>query len=138
MQPLSRDLAEYWSLDVPGGVVIGAVLAGSPAESAGLRPGDVVLAVDGESLPVRETKDLPLIQRRIRRAGAGKDVPLTVWREGLKTDLTVRLVASPTTVATASPGSPNAGISKRLRATFTTTPTNIAYVGNSGRPVPAR
>jgi len=101
MQPLSRDLAEYWSLDVPGGVVIGAVLAGSPAESAGLRPGDVVLAVDGESLPVRETKDLPLIQRRIRRAGAGKDVPLTVWREGLKTDLTVRLVASPTTVATA-------------------------------------
>src|SRR5262249_38217598 len=101
MQPLSRDLADYWGIDSSGGVILGGVLEGSPAAEAGLHPGDVILSVDGEDLPIRETKDLPLMQRRIRTAGADRDIPLRVWREGTLRDITVRLRASPTTIATA-------------------------------------
>lgn len=101
MQPLSRDLAEYWGLDPTGGVIIGAVLKGSPAETAGIRAGDVVIAANGEPLPIHENKDLALIQRRIRRAGAGNPVPLTIWRDGEKREVSVKLAVAPTTVATA-------------------------------------
>jgi S1-C subfamily serine protease len=101
MQPLTRDLADYWSISEPGGVVLGAVLGGSPAEAAGLVPGDVIVGVDGQPIPIRETKDLSLIQKTIRRAGAGRDIPLRVWRNGAERDVTVKLISSPTTVATA-------------------------------------
>lgn len=101
MQPLSRDLADYWNIDAPGGVILGAVLEGSPAESAGLQAGDVIIGVDGEPLPIRETKDLSLIQKTIRRAGAGRDIPLKIWRNGEEKEISVKLSPTPTTVATA-------------------------------------
>ncbi len=101
MQPLSRDLAEYWNIDAPGGVILGAVLPGSPAAEAGLQPGDVIISVDGEPLPVRENRDLTIVQKRIRRAGAGRAVPLAVWRGGEVRDVSVKLSASPTTILTA-------------------------------------
>jgi serine protease Do len=101
MQPLSRDLGDYWGIEAPGGVILGAVLDGSPAQAAGLKPGDVILSVDGESLPIREQKDLSLMQKRIRHAGAGRDIPMKVWRDGGAKDLIVKLSSSPTTVATA-------------------------------------
>jgi serine protease Do len=101
MQPLSRDLAEYWNIDAPGGVILDAVLEGSPAAAAGLKAGDVVLTVDGEPLPVREQKDLSVVQKMIRRAGAGRDIPLSIWRGGEQRTVSVKLVASPTTAVTA-------------------------------------
>jgi S1-C subfamily serine protease len=39
MQPLSRDLAEYWSIDAPAASSSDAVLEGSPPANAGLKPG---------------------------------------------------------------------------------------------------
>jgi hypothetical protein len=101
MQPLGRDLAEYWGLAPAGGVVVGAVLAGSPAESAGLKPGDVILSIAGEPLAIHETKDLSLVQKKIRKEGAGRSIPLAVWREGKSLDLSVMLAKAPMTVATA-------------------------------------
>ncbi len=101
MQPLSTDLADYWGIHSAGGVIIGAVVDDSPADQAGLRPGDVIVQVGGQDLPVRETGDLALAQRRIRSAGAGQVIPLSVWREGAVRAVDVHLAASPTTVATA-------------------------------------
>lgn len=36
--------------DAPGGALIAGVLRGSPAERAGLRPGDVLVAIDGQAV----------------------------------------------------------------------------------------
>lgn len=101
MQPLSRDLGEYWGIQAPGGVILGAVLNGSPAATAGLEPGDVIVGVAGETLPIRDAKDLSVMQKRIRRVGAGKAVPLTIWRNGENREVSVMLSQTPTTVATA-------------------------------------
>jgi serine protease Do len=101
MQPLSKDLGEYWNIRGHGGVIVAGVIDGSPASLAGLRPGDVILEVDGHEVAVREQGDLVLMQRMIRTAGAGRDIPMSVWREGDTKVLQVRLAPSPMTATLA-------------------------------------
>jgi len=67
------------------------ILSGGPAEKAGLKVGDAVIAVDGE--PVNSASSL-VGQLRERQAGA--DVKLTVVRDGKATDITVTLGTKPT------------------------------------------
>ncbi len=51
MQEITPDLAESFGLADIRGVLIAGVLRSSPAERAGMRPGDVLLAVDGRAVP---------------------------------------------------------------------------------------
>ena len=76
------------------GAVIVEVLKDTPAEAAGLRPGDLVVAVRGG--PVVDTRAL---QRAIARSAAGDEVALTVLRadEGRK-PVVVRLGVMPDAV----------------------------------------
>lgn len=60
---------------VAAGVVIGSVAAGSPADKAGLAPGDEILAVRGK--PVRNVFDWEAERLDMR---VGETVPLTVKR----------------------------------------------------------
>lgn len=46
-QDLSSQLAESFGLDSVHGVVVAGVMRGGPAHDAGLRPGDIILAIDG-------------------------------------------------------------------------------------------
>lgn len=70
-----------------GHIVIVAPLKGSPAERAGLRPGDVILAVDGESL---EGASVFEAVRRIR-GPRGTRVTLTILRPGTPTPFDVTI-----------------------------------------------
>ena len=56
--------------------VLGAVKPGSPAEKAGLRPGDRILEVDGNQVPTWDKFDLEIGTRPSR------DVSLTFMRDG--------------------------------------------------------
>lgn len=47
-QPVDADIAESLGLDRPGGVLISDLHEASPFLSAGINPGDVILAVDGQ------------------------------------------------------------------------------------------
>lgn len=75
---MGADLApgQAQALDVPGGVIVAAVEPGSPAARAGLAPGDVIQAVDGN--PVRSMVDL---QSSLRSLPAGTAVSLGVSRD---------------------------------------------------------
>ncbi|HTO13533.1 MAG TPA: PDZ domain-containing protein [Candidatus Binatia bacterium] len=72
------------------GVVIVEVMEGTPAERAGMRAGDIVVAFEGR--PVTETR---LLQRLIAQAPIDRDIRLTVLRTAGRKALPVRLVNMP-------------------------------------------
>lgn len=49
-QAVSSEIAESLGFDRPGGVLVDNVFPDSPADRAGLNPGDVILTIDGEEI----------------------------------------------------------------------------------------
>ena len=78
--PLHRRLVRFYNLPQESGVVVISVTAGSPGQKAGLREGDVIVALDGK--PVAGVDDL---HRLLTDARVGVNNPLTVlrWTESL-------------------------------------------------------
>ena len=66
-------------------MVIVAPLEGSPAEKAGLQPGDQILAIDGQSTVGESVSSLVYVVR----GEAGTDVTLTIRRDDEEMDITV-------------------------------------------------
>jgi S1-C subfamily serine protease len=66
----------FYPQDFDGGVVVSGVVAKGPAESAGLKAGDLVLSVDGESVT-----SLRELYRAIWRKGPGDTLRLQVLRD---------------------------------------------------------
>lgn len=74
-----------------GGTSAGTpIVAGSPAEKAGLAAGDIITAIDGTKLDATHTLDLMLGQR-----APGQQVTLTVLRSGRTSSVTVTLGTRP-------------------------------------------
>lgn len=68
------------------GAYVGRVRAGSPAERAGLRKGDVIVALGGQ--PVSRAAD---VHRLVPQMPQGREVSLTYLRDGQERDALVRL-----------------------------------------------
>jgi hypothetical protein len=68
------------------GLWIEKVIPDSPAEKAGLLPGDQLLSIEGKA--IKQVKD---IHHALAEKGWGNTVTLTILREGLKKDITVTL-----------------------------------------------
>jgi serine protease Do len=75
------------------GVFIVDVMDGTPAQTAGMKSGDLVVAF--EERPVTETR---VLQRLIAASAPGKDVQLTVLRPDGRRRVDVRLAPMPRTV----------------------------------------
>jgi serine protease Do len=75
MQPVTKELAEYFGLEKAEGALISAVQENSPAEKAGLQRGDIVLEFNGK--PIKEPSDL---QKAVNETKIGEDVVLLVHR----------------------------------------------------------
>ncbi len=97
-QPVTRQLASDKGLSVNHGALIGApasgsssgIVSGSPAASAGLRDGDVITAVDGQT--VDTSHDL---STRIVTHSPGDRVVLTVQRGSTSIQVTLTLGTLP-------------------------------------------
>jgi S1-C subfamily serine protease len=82
--PLHRRLVRFYDLLSENGVVVMSVAAASPARKAGLREGDVIVALDGK--PVAGVDDL---HRLLTDARVGVSSSLTVLRWTEKLELKV-------------------------------------------------
>jgi serine protease Do len=87
-QPVTPPLAQALHLPAPAGALVAQVEEGSPAQAAGLKPGDVVTAVGGA--PVASPRELA---RAIGEARPGSTVALAVRRDGAAQELRVTLAA---------------------------------------------
>ena len=76
--------------DDPKGIWIERVIPESPAEKAGLLPGDQILSANGKE--VEELKDL---HDAVTEKGWGNEMTLTILREALKREITVALPQTP-------------------------------------------
>jgi serine protease Do len=75
-----QDLENFYALETNMGVLINHVDTGSPAARAGLRGGDIILAVDGAKVDGRFPEQLPPIQNLIASRPIGSTVRFTVKR----------------------------------------------------------
>ena len=86
VQEVNQAFADSFRLDKPEGALVSSVEKGSPADKAGLQPGDVIRQVNGQ--PIVSSGDLPAV---IGLAAPGDSVKLDVWRQGAARELTARL-----------------------------------------------
>ena len=87
VQEVNQAFANSFKLDKPEGALVSTVEKGSPADKAGLQPGDVIRQVNGQ--PIVSSGDLPAV---IGLATPGDTVKLGIWRQGAAKELTARLV----------------------------------------------
>jgi serine protease Do len=90
LQAVDAELAQSLGLDRPGGSLIRDLAAGSPADKAGLRVGDVIRAVDGF-----EVDEPQALRYRFATKGLGGKAKVSYLREGKWREAEVALVAPP-------------------------------------------
>lgn len=74
---LDQDMADSLGLPSRDGAIVTDVVPGGPSDRAGLRPGDIIVRMNGEK--VRNNTELT---RRVGRVRAGEAINLEVLREG--------------------------------------------------------
>jgi serine protease Do len=102
IQEVTRELAESFQMPSPRGALVAKVFPGSPAEEAGLLPGDVIVEYDGRE--VQSSGGLPPM---VGRTPVGSEVPVKVVRAGDSQTIAVtigELPAEDDLAAAAGPG----------------------------------
>ena len=86
VQEVNQAFADSFQLDKPEGALVASVSKGSPAEKAGLQPGDVIRQINGQAIVA--SGDLPAW---VGQALPGQNVRLQIWRNGKPQELTATL-----------------------------------------------
>jgi serine protease Do len=104
VQEVNQSLADSFKLDRPEGALVSSVQKGSPAEKAGLQPGDVIRSANGQ--PIVASGDLPAI---VALEKPGDKLDMQIWRQGKKVELSARLANAKEKVAKAEDKSEASG-----------------------------
>ena len=72
---MTKEIAEVQNLSTPKGALVAGVTQNSPAEKAGIEPGDIILEFDGNE--INTMRNLPKI---VANTKVGKKVSVKVWR----------------------------------------------------------
>ena len=111
LQDIDRNLADAYKLPKPEGSLINQVSPKSPAAKAGLKPGDVILKLDGNS--ISRTSDLIY---RLNRIAPNQTIQLEVLRDDkIRTIAATLSVAPDDTPAAEDKNNPTNGLGMNIR-----------------------
>lgn len=71
------------------GVLVSSVFPGSPAQRAGIQPGDIILSIDGSATNARFFEEIPLFYQKMALLPVGKKVAIRFLRAGKERRVTV-------------------------------------------------
>ena len=86
IQDMTPELAKSFGLETPKGALIGDVTKDGPAEKAGIKRGDVILAYGDKEIP-----DSTTLRNIVAETPVGQEVRVTIWRDRKKQELRVRV-----------------------------------------------
>jgi len=89
-QPLTEEMAQGLGLEDAHGAFISTVADGTPADKAGLKEEDIVVAIDGKRI-----EDVTEFRWRIAEYEPGSKVRLKVFRDGKFINISVKLEKHP-------------------------------------------
>jgi S1-C subfamily serine protease len=104
IQPVTSDLARSLQLKDVAGALVNDVERNGPAERAGVQPGDVILAVNGDQI-----SDSNELRNKIAGLGPNAAVDLTIVRNGKTERKTATLEELASKTASAAPTGPRSG-----------------------------
>jgi len=90
MASLSAGVKNQIGFNGSGGVAVQQVFSGSPADQAGIQPGDVILQVDGQ-----QYNDVKSLHNYISSKKPGDTIRLNVWSQGMKKFVAIKLGETP-------------------------------------------
>ncbi|MGI8813314.1 MAG: DegQ family serine endoprotease [Pyrinomonadaceae bacterium] len=86
IQNITDDTAKALDLSDRSGVLVSNVKAGSAAEKAGLKRGDIIIAVNGEKI-----EDSNVLRNKVAGSLPGTEIKLTILRGGSQQEITATL-----------------------------------------------
>jgi serine protease Do len=86
IQKVTPELRGKLGLKEEKGALVADVTPGGPADKAGIKRGDVIVAFDGKE--IKEMNDLPMV---VASTAVGKAVTVEVWRKNKKETLQVKI-----------------------------------------------
>lgn len=86
IQGLTPELAKSVHVETLKGALIADVVKGGPAEKAGMKKNDVVIAYGAKEIPNSAT-----LRNEVAKTPIGQEVKVTVLRDGRKEELTVKI-----------------------------------------------
>jgi serine protease Do len=84
IQEVTASLARSFGLERPQGALVSSVEPNGPADNAGIKPGDVLLAINGK--PLERSSELPPLVAAVK---PGSKATFELWRDGAKRTLAV-------------------------------------------------
>jgi len=90
LQDVTNEIAESLGLPRPGGALVANVSPGSPAARAGLKTGDLIVAIDGQTVD-----DPNAFDYRFATKPVGGSAQVGILRGGKETRITVALEPAP-------------------------------------------
>jgi serine protease Do len=99
IQPVDKDVAESLGLAEASGALVVEPQAGSPGEKAGIKKGDVITAVNGDTI-----KGPRELARKIAMMRPGTSVDVALWRDGKAESVKLEIGALPADTKDASAG----------------------------------
>ncbi len=128
MQALDPEIAEFWHIQIPGGIIVNDVVPHSPADRSGLKAGDFVVAVDEIPLEITDDADLTVFQKMISERGDAATMDMTVIRPGDEDTDTLRIPVTLGAMPTAPADAP-----KHEDSSFDMTVRDLVFVDFNAR-----